>query len=170
MTREYPSIAKCFLDAVDKHANPRAQMYRKQRGSEVAVWESVSAKEVLRRVAGLSKALADLGVRSGDRVGLFAPNCPEWAIADFAIQGLGAVNVPIYFHESSDRLTYMLKDSSARVVITSGEEQARKVAECRGHLPDLKHVISVAPPPGLHGEVLRYETPTSHSTGAAPPS
>jgi long-chain acyl-CoA synthetase len=157
MPADYPAIPKCFLDAVDAHANPRAQMYRTQRGSQAAVWESSSAKEMLRRVAGLSRALAELGIQPGDRVGLFAPNCPEWAIADFAIEGLGAVSVPVYFHESLDRLTYILKDSGARVVFTSGEDEARKIAECRSELPALEHVISVAPPADLQGEILRYD-------------
>jgi long-chain acyl-CoA synthetase len=153
MPAEYPAIPKCFLDAVDAYANPRAQMFRTSAG-----WESISAKEMLRRVAGISRALGELGIKPGDRVGLFAPNCPEWAIADFAIQGLGAVSVPVYFHESPDRLTYILNDSGARVAITSGEEQARKIAECRAELPVLEHVISVAPPADLHGEILRYES------------
>jgi long-chain acyl-CoA synthetase len=152
MTSEYPSISKCFLDAVENYTNLRAQIFRTSAG-----WESISAKEMLRRVAGVSRALAELGIRTGDRVGVFAPNCPEWAIADFAIQGLGAVSVPVYFHESPDRLTYILNDSGARVAITSGGEQARKIAECRSQLPVLEHVISVAPPADLHGEILRYE-------------
>ena len=157
MPADYPSIPKCFLDAVDTHANPRAQMYRTLDASKTATWESISAKEMLRRVAGLSRALGELGIKPGDRVGVFAPNCPEWAIADFAIVGLGAVSVPVYFHESPDRLIYILKDSGSRVVFTSGEEQARKIAECRGQLPELEQVISVAPPADLHGEFLRYE-------------
>jgi long-chain acyl-CoA synthetase len=150
---EYPSLTKSFLDAVDHFANPHAQMYRDPKG-----WQSIAAKEMLRRVAGLSKALGELGIKSGDRVGLFAPNCPEWHIADFAIQGLGAVSVPVYFNESLDRLVYILNDSGARVVFTSGEPQARKIAECRDRIPALEHVISVAPPADLHGEILRYET------------
>jgi long-chain acyl-CoA synthetase len=158
MPAEYPSIAKCFLDAADTRGNPRAQMHRMQRGSEAAVWEPISAREMLRRVAGLARALADLGIRPGDRVGLFAPNCPEWAVADFAILGIGAVSVPIYFHESPDRITYILKDSGARIVFTSGEEQARTIAECRAHLPQLEQVISVAPPADLRSEILRYDT------------
>ena len=167
MTSEYPSIAKCFLDAVDTYANPRAQMYRKQSGGLLLVMQRYSTSRLIRdwrspavhqrRVAGLARALAELGIRPGDRVGLFAPNCPEWAIADFAIEGLGAVSVPVYFHESLDRLTYILKDSGARVVFTSGEEEARKIAECRGQLPALEHVISAAPPADLHGDILRYE-------------
>jgi long-chain acyl-CoA synthetase len=153
MPGEYPSLTRCFLEAVDRYANPRAQMFRGPSG-----WLEISAKEMLRRVAGLSKALAELGIKPGDRVGLFAPNCPEWHIADFAILGLGAIDVPVYFNESPDRLAYILNDSEARVVITAGDSQARKIAECRKRLRSVEQVISVAAPEDLREEVLRYET------------
>ena len=113
--------AAAALDAIDRFASPRAQMYRTPAG-----WQSIPAQEMLRRVAGLSKALAALGIVSGDRVGLFAPNCPEWHTADFAIQGLGAVNVPIYFNESHDRLIYILNDSGARVVFTAEPRRQKR--------------------------------------------
>src|ERR1700722_3812395 len=150
---DYPPLTKSLLEAVDKHASPRAQMYRTAEG-----WQSITAQEMLRRVAGLSKALGELGIKSGDRVAILAPNCPEWHIADFAIQGVGAVTVPIYFNESLDRLGYIMNDSGARIVFTSGEAQARKIAESREKTLALEHVISVAPLSDLSGDALRYET------------
>ena len=153
MANTYPSLPKLFLDSVDKHTNPRVQMHRTARG-----WESISAGEMLRRVAALAKSLEELGIKPGDRIGLFAPNCPEWHVADFAILGLGAVNVPVYFNESPERLTYILRDSEARVVITAGESQARKIVTCRATIPSIEQVISAAPPDDLHSDVLRYES------------
>ena len=150
---DYPPLTKSFLDAVDRFASPRAQIHHTADG-----WKSIAAQEMLRRVAGLSKALGELGIKSGDRVAIFAPNCPEWHIADFAIQGVGATSVPIYFNESPDRLVYILNDSGARIVFTSGEAQARKISEIRDKTTALEHVIAVAPPPDLSGEILRYET------------
>jgi long-chain acyl-CoA synthetase len=150
---DYPPLTKSFVDAVDRFASPRAQMYRTADG-----WQSITAQEMLRRVAGLSKALGELGIKSGDRVAIFAPNCPEWHIADFAIQGVGAASVPIYFNESPDRLVYIMNDSGARIVFTSGEAQARKIAESRDRIPALEHSIAVAALSDLHGDVLRYET------------
>ena len=150
---EYPALTKCFLDAVDRYANPRAQIYRTENG-----WESISANEMLRRVAGLAKTLDELGIRAGDRVALFAANCPEWHIADFAVQGMGGVTVPVYFNESPERLTYILNDSGARVAITCGSPQAGKIAECRNQVTSLEHVISAAVPQALLGDALRYET------------
>lgn len=152
MATEYPPLPRCFLDALDRYPSSRAQIYRTPAG-----WQTISSEELLRRIAGIAKALTELGVGSGDRVAVFAPNCPEWHVADFAIQGIGGVTVPVYFHESVDRITYILRDSGARVVFTSGEEQARKIAECRANLPELEQVISVAPPTDLHGENLRYD-------------
>jgi long-chain acyl-CoA synthetase len=161
MASEYPALTKFFLDAIDRFANPRAQMYRTPAG-----WQSIPAQEMLRRVAGLSKALAALGIVAGDRIGLFAPNCPEWHTADFAIQGLGAVNVPIYFNESHDRLVYILNDSGARVVFTAGAAQAKKISECRSRIPALEHVISAAPDTELNSDILRYETLIASTTDA----
>jgi long-chain acyl-CoA synthetase len=152
MATEYPALTKLFLDAVDRFANPRAQMYRAANR-----WEPIPAKEMLRRVAGLSRALAELGIQKGDRVALFAPNCPEWHTGDFAIQGLGAVTVPIYFKESADHIAYILNDSTAQIIITAGESQARQVAELRGRLPWIEHVICAGAPADLAGDFLRYE-------------
>ncbi|HUO35645.1 MAG TPA: long-chain fatty acid--CoA ligase [Candidatus Acidoferrum sp.] len=149
----YPALTKCFLDAIDRRPIPNAQMFRSRTG-----WESISSAEMLRRVAGLSKSLFELGIKPGDRVGIFAPNCPEWHQADFAILGLGAASVPVYFNESPDRMTYILNDSGTRIVVTVGEMQARRLAECRGRLTTVEQVISAEAPEDLGNEVLRYET------------
>jgi long-chain acyl-CoA synthetase len=147
------SLPNCFLNAVDRFANPRAQVYRTAKG-----WEAISAGEMLRRVAGLSKALSELGIRAGDRVAVFAPNCPEWHITDFAIQGLGGVTVPVYFNESPERLIYILNDSAARVVVACGVPRVQRIAECRAKLTALEQVIAIAAPADLNGAFLDYST------------
>jgi long-chain acyl-CoA synthetase len=147
------SLPNCFLNAVDRYANPRAQVYRTAQG-----WEAISAGEMLRRVAGLSKALLELGIRAGDRVAVFAPNCPEWHIADFAIQGLGGVTVPVYFNESPERLVYILNDSAARVVVACGVPRVQRIAECRAKLTALEQVIAIDAPADLNGAFLDYAT------------
>ncbi len=155
---QYPPLTKCFLDAVDRFANPRAQIYRVPSETGAAAWHPIAAGEMLRRVAGLSKSLLALGIQSGDRVALFAPNCPEWHIADFAIQGAGAIVVPIYFNESLDRAAYILNDSGARIVFTAGEAQARKMDELRERATAVEHVICVAPPRDLRCFAYPYES------------
>jgi long-chain acyl-CoA synthetase len=148
----YPSLTARFLEAIDQRPNPRALLYK--AGDR---WESITSQELLRRVAGLSAALAELGVKAGDRVGLLAPNCPEWHVADFAILGLGAADVPLYFRESDERIRYILNDSGAHVVVVAGAEQVRRFLELRAQLPGVERVIVARAPESAGGDALRLE-------------
>jgi long-chain acyl-CoA synthetase len=121
-------------------------------------WESISSAEFLRRVAGLSTAMVELGVKTGDRVAIFASNRPEWHTADFAITGAGGVSVPIYFKESAQRMAYILTHSEARVVFVSGAAQLEGLLSCRADLPTVAHIIVAEGSTELPSECLRYET------------
>lgn len=133
-------------------------------------WEAVSSQEFLRRVAGLAYAFVELGVKPGDRVGLFAPNCPEWHTADFAISGSGAVTVPVYFNESPERTCYILNHAGAKVLFISGAAQLEKLLNIRDQLKDLQQVIVAHVGDTLPADFLRYETliaTTGHAEIAA---
>ena len=84
----YGTLPSRFLHAIDSLPNPRAQLTR--RGN---LWEPISSAEFLRRVAGLSMALVELGVKPGDRVGLFSTNRPEWHTADFAASPFPSISM-----------------------------------------------------------------------------
>src|SRR5215470_19726267 len=127
----YATLPACLLRAVDDHPSARAQMVRRAER-----WEAISSQEFLRRVAGLAHCFIELGVKPGDRVGLFAPNCPEWHTADFAINGSGAVTVPVYFNESPDRTCYILNHAGAKVLFISGAPQLEKLLAVRASLPE----------------------------------
>jgi long-chain acyl-CoA synthetase len=149
----YGTLPSRFLNAIDRFPNPRAQMYR--RGER---WEAISSAEFLRRVAGLSAALVELGVKSGDRVAIFSANRPEWHTADFAITGAGGVSVPVYFNESPQRMAYILNHSEAKIVFVSGVAQLRKLLECRAELLHAEHIIAADAGGELPAECLGYET------------
>jgi long-chain acyl-CoA synthetase len=149
----YTSLPSGLLRALDAHPSPRAQMFR---GPDR--WEAISSQEFLRRIAGLADSLVELGVKSGDRVGLFAPNCPEWHTADFAINGSGAVTVPIYFNESPDRMTYILNHSGSQVVFLAGLPQLERFLQERSQLTHVQHVIVAGAGNAMPSEFLRYET------------
>src|SRR5271169_2924886 len=149
----YGTLPSRLLNAVDSLSNPRAQMFRGADG-----WKSISSEELLRRVAGLSTAFVELGVKPGDRVGLFSANRPEWHTADFAISGAGAVTVPVYFNESPERMTYILKHCGAKVVFVVGAPQLRKLLAVRASLPELEQIIFADGGAEAPSDCLRYET------------
>jgi long-chain acyl-CoA synthetase len=156
----YGTLPSRFLNAVDSLPNARAQMFRESNR-----WTAISSEELLRRVAGLSSALVELGVKPGDRVCLFAANRPEWHTVDFAISGAGGVTVPIYFKESPERMSYILNHSGAKVIFIAGAEQLQKLLTIRPRVPELEHVI-VADGADLPPECLRYETLIASAAGA----
>jgi long-chain acyl-CoA synthetase len=149
----YGTLPSRLLNAVDSLPNPRAQMFRSADG-----WKPIASEEFLRRVAGLSTAFVELGVKPGDRVGLFAANRPEWHTADFAITGAGGVTVPIYFNESPERITYILKHCGAKFVFAAGTAQMHKLQSIRAQLPELEQIILADCGPDLPPDYLRYET------------
>jgi long-chain acyl-CoA synthetase len=121
-------------------------------------WEAISSQEFLRRVAGLANCFFELGVKPGDRVGLFAPNCPEWHTADFAISGSGAVTVPVYFNESPDRMAYILNHCGAEILFIAGKSQVEKFLCIREQLPNLQQVIVSGGGETMPADFLHYET------------
>jgi long-chain acyl-CoA synthetase len=100
---------------------------------------TVSYRALAAAVDRFAGALADLGVRKGDRVALVLPNCPQNVIAFFAVLRLGAVVVqhnPLY---TPSELKHQLADSGATVaVVYDGAYQ--RVAEARAYT-SLQHVI-----------------------------
>jgi long-chain acyl-CoA synthetase len=149
----YPTLPSRFLRSVDEHPTARAQLVRRD-----GRWEAISSQEFLRRVAGLANAFVELGVKPGDRVGLFAPNCPEWHTADFAISGSGAVTVPVYFNESTERMSYILNHCGAQVLFISGANQLEKFLTAREQLKDIQQVIVANVEEAIPADSLRYET------------
>ena len=77
----------------------------------------VTYRNLLSEVERFSAVLAGLGVTKGDRVGLLLPNCPQYVIAWWACQRLGAVpvgNNPLYTRRE---LIHQVKDSAPTAMV-----------------------------------------------------
>jgi long-chain acyl-CoA synthetase len=71
-------------------------------------------RDLSERFAG---ALADMGVKKGDRVMIYVSNCAQWVISFLGIQKLGAVLVPVSPIYTSFEIEYMIKDAGVETVI-----------------------------------------------------
>lgn len=63
--------------------------------------------------------LSSLGVRQGEPVALFMQNCPQYVIAHFGIQKLGAIASPCSPLFKHHELNYQLQDQGARVILAA---------------------------------------------------
>ncbi|MBM3183367.1 MAG: long-chain fatty acid--CoA ligase [Chloroflexi bacterium] len=108
----YPRMTiQSLLDATaDEYPDKSAWFYL---GNEM------SYKDLKLESDRFANALADLGVKKGDKVASILPNCPQYLIGDFGILKAGAVHVPCsVLHRAAD-LIYEIGDSRAETVICS---------------------------------------------------
>ncbi len=115
-----------------------------------------------------ARALMALGVQPGDRLGIWAPNCAEWCITQFASAKVGAILVNINPAYRSSELDYALGQAGCRWVICAdafktsdyhamlqglvpGLASSQPGALTCERFPELRGVVSLAasPPPGF---------------------
>src|SRR5688572_8807335 len=107
------NLAQAFLDSAQKCAGKPAIFW----GEEQVTYDDLLAQsrwlalELTRKVA----------VAPGDRVAIWLKNCPEFVSVLFGILQAGAVVVPINNFLKPDEVHYILKDSGAKVLISSSE-------------------------------------------------
>ena len=93
------------------------------------------------RMAALLRAH---GVRPGDRVGLMAPNVPDFAVLYFGILGAGAVVVPVNPLLKAREVHHYLTDSGAGLLLAF----EGSAAEGRGRGRELRNRVAGAEPCG----------------------
>jgi len=107
---EYPAVPLYHLleDAARKDPNAPCTIFKGAR---------ITYLEMDQMTDRLAAGLASLGVKKGDRVGIFMPNTPQFVLAYFAILKLGAVVVstnPLY---SQREIEYQANDSDIEVML-----------------------------------------------------
>jgi fatty-acyl-CoA synthase len=93
----------------------------------------------------LALGLLELGVDKGDRIGLWAPNCPEWTLVQFATAKVGAILVNINPAYRSHELAYVLNQSGCRLLISATEFKTSSyvdmIESVRGEVAGLEGTI-----------------------------
>lgn len=102
----------------------------------------------LRRQAhGLGATLLRRGVRPGDRVAVQLPNWAEFAVAYFALAGIGAVMVPIMTVQRHNEVAHVLRNSGAVAAVTTGRfrsfDHAAMFRALRAECPALATLVVV---------------------------
>ena len=106
-------------------------------------------REVLEETSRLANALRRLGIRKGDRVGIFMPMTAECAIATLAVNRIGAVYVPVFSGFAAGAVTTRLQDAECVALITAdgftrrGKPVPMKAIadEAAAAAPSVRHII-----------------------------
>jgi fatty-acyl-CoA synthase len=98
-----------------------------------------------------ARALMSLGVHAGERVGIWAPNCAEWAITQFATAKIGAILVNINPAYRTHEVQYALKQSGCAYLITAPQF---KTSNYTAMLTELAPELSTSPLGNMHAAQL----------------
>jgi long-chain acyl-CoA synthetase len=134
------TLIRLFLDTVATWHKPAQFLRRGEHG-----WEAISADRALADIETLGLGLRHLGLRAGDHVALLSENRYEWAIADLALVGLGAVTVPVYPTLTAEQCRFIFQHAEVRGVIVSTAEQVAKIRAVQRELPRLEFIVPMEP-------------------------
>jgi len=101
-------------------------------------------------VDALALGLLEMGIVTGDRVGIWAPNCAEWTLTQYATAKIGAILVNINPAYRTRELEFVLNQSGSTLLVAAERlktsDYAAMIAEVRPHCPDLDAVVLLGSP------------------------
>ena len=142
-------------EAIDRHA-------ASSRKDKVALYytdferrdEQYTFQDLKLLTSRFGNVLKRLGVKRGDRVGVFLPRTPELYISILGIDRIGAIPVPLFEAFMEQAILDRLSDSEAIACVTT---PALKPRIPRQSLPALKHLILVGAQGALGRDEVSYE-------------
>ncbi|MGP4022739.1 AMP-binding protein [Actinomadura sp. 3N407] len=101
-------------------------------------------------VEAAALGLRDLGVVKGDRVGIWAPNCAEWMLVQYATAKLGAILVNINPAYRVHELEFVLNQAGIRTLVSASSfktsDYAAMIEEVGPKCPALRDVVLIGTP------------------------
>lgn len=135
--------------------------------------ETITYGELDDHVNRIGNALMGIGVKPGDRVGIFLPNSPAFVSVYYAIQKIGAISVSLNVMLKSEEVKYILNNAGVKVLFTTGDllhnvpraslPNLEGIIVCRGESvgnPTLSQLIEKASPE-LTARDMDRDTPAS---------
>jgi fatty-acyl-CoA synthase len=101
-------------------------------------------------VDAVALGLLAMGIGKGDRVGIWAPNCAEWMVIQYATAKIGAILVNINPAYRVRELEFVLKQSGARMLVAAQRlktsDYAAMIEDVRPRCPALEFVVMLGSP------------------------
>jgi len=133
------TIGEVLTEMAQRHPDREALV-------SVAQGERYTYRELSEAVDAVARGLVAVGTAKGDRVGIWAPNCSEWLLVQYATARIGAILVTINPAYRSHELAYVLEQSGTSLLLSAqsfkGSDYRAMVAEVA---PDLRTVFLGSP-------------------------
>jgi long-chain acyl-CoA synthetase len=137
---DYPQVPldRLLAESAAKHPEHLAIIFGAALGSRV-MDKALSYRQLDDAVNRFAAAMQKLGVKKGDRVAMFMPNCPQLVIAYYGTMRAGGIAVPGNFLYTADEMEHQLNDAGAQIVVTLSSYY-KKLAGLRANTR-LRHIV-----------------------------
>jgi fatty-acyl-CoA synthase len=144
-----------LLETTIPQALARAVELWPDREALVSVHQNIrwTWADFARRIDELAAGLLNLGLERGDRVGVWAPNCAEWTLTQFATAQAGLIQVNINPAYRLSELEYTLNKVEVKALVCA---ERFKTSDYVGMLEQLSPEIARASPGALKAERLPH--------------
>ena len=108
-------------------------------------WSQFSAA-----VDEVARGLVAAGLTKGDRLGIWSPNCAEWALAQYASARIGVIALNVNPAYQVSELLYVLRQSGTRMLVSAvahkSSDYREMIEQVRSELPELQRVVFLGEP------------------------
>ena len=141
------TIGGNFDATVRAFGDREALVDRSARSGSARRW---TYTELAADVDALALGLLEMGIAKGDRVGIWAPNCAEWILTQYATAKIGAILVNINPAYRTRELEFVLNQSGSTLLVAAEKlktsDYAGMIAEVRPRCPALATVVLLGSP------------------------
>lgn len=134
---KYKNIPEMFVQTCLQNPSDKTAFLYKSDGK----YQDLTYGTLLDRVEKLALGMLELGFHKGDRIGLISENRIEWILVSFAINMIGAVDVPLFPILSAKQEEEIFTDCDVSSVIVSNQFQLTKILQFKDKVPSIRHVI-----------------------------
>jgi len=141
------------------------------------LYKEYNYKQWDERSCRLANALADMGLKKGDRFAVIAYNCVEWMEIYAAAAKGGFVCVPIMFRLAQAEMEYIINHCEAKVLIVQGGKDLsdgkefpwpKQAMDMKKNMPTVKNYMSFAVQKEKHDGFVSYEEAIAKASPAEP--
>lgn len=133
-------VRQLIIDAAEKFNNKTAFIYNDVEYSFAQI-KNDSFK--------LANGLLNLGLRKGDKLAIYLPNCIEYGYSHYAIYSTGLVAIPIDFFLTDNEIISIANHCKLKAIITT-ENVKFDLKELKNAIPSLEHIITIEKNPNYH--------------------
>ncbi|MBC8124726.1 MAG: long-chain fatty acid--CoA ligase [Candidatus Kapabacteria bacterium] len=135
------TIPEMFLDVCSRFVGNTTKVAYASKVN--GAWHKLTHDVLRENVELFADGLMRYGIVPGERVGIVSENRTEWAVVDFAMTGVGIIDVPIFPTLTAHQIQYIFTNCEATAVIVSNQAQLNKILEVWDEMPTVRLIVTM---------------------------